>query len=206
MSLTCSYAAGRAGQQEGGARSALLGREPGQDAQPDGNGEAIAEVDDRGHPPCQHRAGGQQLAELQPRHAHQLERAGFDLRQANRPGQPHASFEPLQGQALIALQHRGRSREEQSGGKTCVVARGRLQLQGTLDIRPSPGGVAHDSRSTYPIHQGGGLADPVMPGPGAFDALIQQGDSRGTVTLIRREPSGAVQGIHPLDVVAREPG
>jgi len=87
------------------------------------------------HPPCQHRAGGRQLAELQPRHAHQLERPGFDLRQANRPGQPHASFEPLQGQPLIALQHRRRSGEEQGGGKTCVVARGRLQLYGTLDVR-----------------------------------------------------------------------
>ena len=43
-----------------------------------------------------------------------------------------------------------------------------------------------------------------MPGPGAFDALIQQGDSRGTVTLIRREPPGAVQGIHPPDVVVRD--
>ena len=43
-----------------------------------------------------------------------------------------------------------------------------------------------------------------MPGPGAFDALIQPGDSRGTVTLICREPPGAGQAIHPLDVVVRD--
>ena len=43
-----------------------------------------------------------------------------------------------------------------------------------------------------------------MPGTGAFDALVEQGDSRDTVTLIRREPPGAVQGVHPLDVVVRD--
>ena len=64
----------------------------------------------------------------------QLERAGFDLRQANRPGQLHASVEPFQGEAQVALEHRRRSREEQGGGKTRVVARSRLELQGTLDI------------------------------------------------------------------------
>ena len=43
-----------------------------------------------------------------------------------------------------------------------------------------------------------------MPGPGAFDALLQPGDSRGTVTLICREPPGAGQAIHPLNVVVRD--
>ena len=148
--------------------------------------EAVAEVDDRGHPPCQHRAGGRQLAELQACHADQLERAGFDLRQANRPGQLHASVEPFQGEAQVALEHRRRSREEQGGGKTRVVARGRLELQGTLDIRPGPGGIANDLHGTCPVHQGGGLTDLVMPGPGAFDAFIQQHVTFFEVALLHR--------------------
>src|SRR5262249_16286146 len=83
-----------------------------------------------------------------------------------------------------------RSREEQGGGKTCVVARGRLELEGTLDIRPGSGGVADDLHGTSPVRQRGGLTGPVMPGPGAFDGLIEQGDSRSTVTLIRPPSPG----------------
>ena len=93
------------------------------------------------------------------------------------------------------------SREEQGGGKTCLVARGRLELEGTLDIRPGPGGVADDLHGTSPVHQGGGLTHRVIQGPGAFDGLVEQGDSRSTVTLIGREPPGAVEGVHPPDVV-----
>src|SRR5262249_1616375 len=84
--------------------------------------------------------------------------------------------------------------------KTCAVARGCVELQGTLDIRPGPGGVADDLPGTSPVHEGGTFTHRVIQGPGAFDALVQQGYGRGTITLIGREPPGAVPRIHPANV------